>query len=334
MQSSNTLDLGFDSVAATYQQRFGTNLAFAGQHWGVKEAPAPVGPGGNLFSADSNDVWVDQDGLHLTVQNHGSQWYSTEVVLTENLGYGTYVFQTSSRQDILDANATFGAFTWDPFGDDERVQAWPNREIDFEDTRWGDPLSITSSQTVVQPYSVPSALNEFTLPDLSGNASLTRFFTWSPGRVEFYSLLGHHEPASFPLEAIIDHYVYSENLGIGQIVPEPGRENFRFNLWLNDVSPFDGQSVEVVINDFQFIDLLPGDFDYDSDVDGFDFLKWQRGETATPLSMIDYDDWQMNFGSFLASSIAAISTTPEPSNWTTLLVAMNVFLLRRFRAHP
>jgi hypothetical protein len=101
MDSANTLDLGASSIASTYEQRYGTNLAFSGRNWGVKQSPSPAGPGGNLFSADSDDVWVDQDGLHLTIQNHGGQWYSTEVVLTENLGYGTYVFQTDSRQDIL-----------------------------------------------------------------------------------------------------------------------------------------------------------------------------------------------------------------------------------------
>jgi hypothetical protein len=121
MASANTLDLGASSIASTYQQRYGTNLSFADRNWGVKHSPTPAGPGGNLFSAGSDDVWVDQDGLHLSIQNHGGQWYSTEVVLTESLGYGTYVFQTDSRRDILDVNATFGAFTWDSFGDDERI---------------------------------------------------------------------------------------------------------------------------------------------------------------------------------------------------------------------
>ena len=313
MQSSNTLDLGADSLASIYKQRFGTVLEFAGRSWGVKEATLPVGPGGNLFSANPNDAWVDQDGLHLTIQNHGGQWYSTEVVLTENLGFGTYVLQTSSRQDILDANATFGAFTWDPFGDDERIPLWPNREIDFEDTRWGDPLSVTNAQTVVQPYWAPGALNEFTLPDLSDDAALTRFFTWSPGRVEFYTLLGHRQPGSFPAEAVIDHYVYTENLAFGQVVPEPGRENFRFNLWLNDSAPSDGQPVEVVVDNFQFIPFLRGDFDLDGDVDGKDFLIWQRGESPNPLSASELSDWEMNYGTPASTSTTVSTAIPEPT---------------------
>ena len=327
MEGASTLDLGVNSTISTYEQRFGTNLQFANRNWGVKESPSLTGPGPNRFSTDSDDVWVDQDGLHLTIQNHSGQWYSTEVVLTENLGYGTYIFQTSTRQDILDANATFGAFTWDVFGDDDRIPAWPNREIDFEDTRWGDPLSPTNAQTVVQPWWVPGALNQFTLPDLSGDDSLTRFFTWAPGRVEFYTLLGHHQPNSFPLEAIINHTVYLDDGGT-HIVPEPGRENFRFNLWLNQPAPAGAGPLEVIVNDFVY--APPGDFDYDGDVDGNDFLIWQQGESPNPLSQSDLVDWEMNYGALFP--LSAVSTAvPEPATVSLLgcVLLMSGTLVRR-----
>ncbi|MEO2046190.1 MAG: hypothetical protein ABGX16_06405 [Pirellulales bacterium] len=35
-----------------------------------------------------------------------------------------------------------------------------------------------------------------------------------------------------------------------------------------------------------------GDFDRDGDVDGADFLKWQRGEVTDPPSAFDLDVWQ------------------------------------------
>ena len=38
----------------------------------------------------------------------------------------------------------------------------------------------------------------------------------------------------------------------------------------------------VVLSDFA--PTLPGDFDLDKDVDGLDFLKFQRGEPPNPLS--------------------------------------------------
>ena len=54
----------------------------------------------------------------------------------------------------------------------------------------------------------------------------------------------------------------------------------------------------------------PGDFDGDDDVDGRDFLAWQRGESPNSLSAGDLADWQNNFG---AGPLAAVSAIPEPS---------------------
>jgi hypothetical protein len=49
----------------------------------------------------------------------------------------------------------------------------------------------------------------------------------------------------------------------------------------------------------------PGDFDMDGDVDGNDFLVWQRDHAVGTL-----DDWKANFG---AGAQAAISAVPEPA---------------------
>ena len=62
---------------------------------------------------------------------------------------------------------------------------------------------------------------------------------------------------------------------------------------------------------------LPGDFDGDGDVDGHDFLKWQRGESPNPLASSDFADWKANFG---ASGPPAASV-PEPSAGLMSVVA-------------
>ncbi len=65
---------------------------------------------------------------------------------------------------------------------------------------------------------------------------------------------------------------------------------------------------------------LTGDFDLDGDVDGSDFLLWQRGGSPDPLSAGDLSDWQSNYGA--PSSLAAsASAVPEPS---TLLMALGL----------
>ncbi len=77
----------------------------------------------------------------------------------------------------------------------------------------------------------------------------------------------------------------------------------------------------------------PGDFDLDGDVDGQDFLMWQRGESpgGNAVGSTDLADWQANYGigplqanvtsvpeptavSLLAISIAALAMAPRRSN--------------------
>jgi len=58
---------------------------------------------------------------------------------------------------------------------------------------------------------------------------------------------------------------------------------------------------------------IPGDFDGDSDVDGADFLKWQRDD-ATPAGLAN---WQANYG---APLLAAAGAVPEPAAGLLLLM--------------
>ena len=41
---------------------------------------------------------------------------------------------------------------------------------------------------------------------------------------------------------------------------------------------------------------IPGDFNGDGNVDGTDFLMWQRGEASNPTSGLDLADWESNYG--------------------------------------
>ncbi len=73
---------------------------------------------------------------------------------------------------------------------------------------------------------------------------------------------------------------------------------------------------------------VPGDFDIDGDVDGFDFLKWQLGESPNPLSQSDLNDWETNYG-MVAPLSAPSAAVPEPSTCTVLLIGMMAMLCRR-----
>lgn len=64
------------------------------------------------------------------------------------------------------------------------------------------------------------------------------------------------------------------------------------------------------------------DFDGDGDVDGRDFLKWQRGQSPAPLSAEDLALWKEQYGS--ATFLANVQVVPEP---LTLISALLVGLL-------
>ncbi|TWU30296.1 PEP-CTERM sorting domain-containing protein [Bythopirellula polymerisocia] len=85
---------------------------------------------------------------------------------------------------------------------------------------------------------------------------------------------------------------------------------------------FDSYIVNLYV-DFAFTALvlagnavgLPGDFDLDGDVDGNDFLAWQRNPGVGNVA-----DWQSNYGSPLL--VARIAAVPEPSAMFLLLLGM------------
>jgi T5SS/PEP-CTERM-associated repeat protein len=72
----------------------------------------------------------------------------------------------------------------------------------------------------------------------------------------------------------------------------------------------------------QFLPGLPGDFDVDGDVDGTDFLLWQRGDSSNNGSAADLVAWRVNFG--LSSLAAAGRPTPEPRSAIACVTAFLV----------
>jgi hypothetical protein len=76
-------------------------------------------------------------------------------------------------------------------------------------------------------------------------------------------------------------------------------------------------------------DLVAGDYDYDRDVDGADFLLWQRdfgsttnlaadGDGSLVVDDADLNVWKTSFG---ASATAVIAAVPEPSALVLLATA-------------
>lgn len=233
-------------VSLTKHRPYPKTLDFSGYQWRVKKAPdCKLGPGPNYFSDLPSDVWVDNKGLHLRLRKDASKpkWYSTEVVLQQSLGYGTYIFLTNSRVDILDANAVLGLFTWD-----SKIYHPTHREIDVEFARWGNRNEYTNAQFVVQPASqCPGSPNcsRFRVNLTDANKYVTTYMTWKPGLVEFRSYKGKYLNNP-PESALIHKWSKTE-------APKKGKENIRFNFWLfNGTAPFNGKNSETIIEKFIF----------------------------------------------------------------------------------
>lgn len=76
---------------------------------------------------------------------------------------------------------------------------------------------------------------------------------------------------------------------------------------------------------------LAGDFNNDKTVDGADFLRWQRGQSPTPLSQADLNVWRNNFGQSLLS-LPTVSSIPEPS--TLALLSLGAIAARPNARRP
>jgi hypothetical protein len=111
--------------------------------------------------------------------------------------------------------------------------------------------------------------------------------------------------------------------------PTPGRHvQYGFattgpNVWPTDVDLYGSMVIQTTSPP-----VANGDFDGDGDVDGRDFLVWQRGESPSPLSATDLADWQTNYGT---GGLAAISAVPEPTAMSLMMLISSMIAVRRSR---
>ena len=233
--------LGRLAANAGAQVSYSRAIEFSGYTWFVKSSSEPAGPGPNQFSADDPSVRVDQRGrLHLRIRKEGGVWTCAEVVLQPSLGYGTYRFYLDRPVHKLDPNAVLGLFTWN--GD---APAFANREIDIEFSRWSDGNDPTNAQYVVQPYDIPGNLIRFTEPPRASRS--IHSFRWTPGQLSFESRRRNGSLTPLP-EVQIAQWTTT------QLIPQPGGEQVRMNLWLfRGAAPQRNHSVEVVVRRFEFV---------------------------------------------------------------------------------
>jgi hypothetical protein len=77
-------------------------------------------------------------------------------------------------------------------------------------------------------------------------------------------------------------------------------DNFGFSVTLDGNNVLIGEHADDTlggdVGQAHLFTLPTGDYDGDGDADGFDFLKWQPGESPNPLSALDLTYWEANLG--------------------------------------
>lgn len=189
-------------------------IEFSGFNWLVKQSHTKVGPGPNLFSDEG--ISLLENELKLEVIQRDGNIYCSEIFLDKTLGYGKYIFQISSRIDLLKDDLVLGLFTWD------NNHKQNHCEIDIEFSKWGNKKNM-NSQFVVQPFTHKGNICRFDTK-LNGDYT-THVIEWMPGAINFYSIHGH-VGLTRNNNNIIQSWSYS-----GKDVPIPANEQVHINLW-------------------------------------------------------------------------------------------------------
>ena len=211
-------------------------MNFSGYEWIATDSRGDkVGPGPNIFSSDN--VWVDEYGLHLRIKDNTCAGATTK----EILGEGRYVFKIIGRPDFFDPHTVLGLFLYDG-------SKIPYFEVDIEFCRWGESNGPVGSYTIYK--------------DREDNPKTERFDVWLEGthtthsfeidryQASFQSFYGHEEK----------HLIHSKQFWNRESLDETGRLTPLFqsvasagqiNLWQFQGTPVG--DTEVIIREFQFI---------------------------------------------------------------------------------
>ena len=184
--------------------------------------------------------------------------------------------------------------------------------------------SATSYDSIsVLPVPLGRPANGFVQVD-NGSLAVSLLDNFIPDNSDQFVLLQGTASAS---NSFSDGHIDFANVASGEtLVTEDGRGSF--TVAYSSVLNSDAQgSSSIVLSNFQ---LFTADFDEDGDVDGSDFLTWQRslgvddGGDADFDGDTDQDDlliWQASYGqsAALASSTVAV---PEPSSFLLAMAAL------------
>lgn len=221
-------------------------ILFSGIPWYVRDTGDRLeGPGPNLWSGDERSVWVDDDGLHLTLREVDGTYRAAEVYTRHPVpGYGTYTFTVETPPWSFETNLVLGLFLYQYRGLDATPQEY---ELDIEFSRWGHPQSPLGHYTMMYR---PAESSGSVIPshsfDLGGDleqrfTTTTHQIRWYPGEVMFQSW-GNGPDGT---RTTIAHHLFSDP----RVHPHD-EQRLHINLWLfQGAEPTDPADREIVIKE-------------------------------------------------------------------------------------
>jgi surface-anchored protein len=170
--------------------------------------------------------------------------------------------------------------------------------------QWSGPMTWSLEEVVSAPA--------------EGNVSLwqTDFFGSPAAKFASYDGIDPEDDSFTQIIGGHDHY----NWGFSK----PGIYEVRLGATATrvGVGPVHGTGIFTFFVGDAAGESLAGDFDLDGDVDGRDFLLWQRGSSPSQLGSTDLTDWQANYGRSSSSNLAALAV-PEPASLVITLTLLS-----------
>ncbi|HVZ71297.1 MAG TPA: glycoside hydrolase family 16 protein [Polyangia bacterium] len=216
-------------------------ITWKGRQWLVTS-----GAMAGVCQGDPANVVVDADGnLHFHISNSGGKWTAAEIFTPDNLGLGTYQWVVDGPIDTYDENVVLGLF---PYGPQNDIGTDGTNEIDIEYSRWGQAAGPNGDWTDYPAYGTTVGEKTYTF-SLGGMTTSTSRFVWARDHITS-SLFAGAQPIDSTAE-LVETWTYAPTdptMNIPQRALPLG-----MNLWCFDAPPSDGQPVEIVIRDFQFV---------------------------------------------------------------------------------
>ena len=224
-------------------------LKWKGYDWSMTD-----GGMAGVAQGSSANISIDANGyLHLKIVKNGGTWTASEMFTTQKLGFGTYQWQIEGPVDVFDKQAVLGLF---PYGPAAGIGGDGTNEIDIEFSRWGQANGVNADFTDYPNSGNVVGETSFKF-SLDGGTSSTARFVWTNSSIESSILKGHQPLVSET--GLLKKWLYAPP-NPGTNIPQQAMP-LGMNLWCFGAPPSDGQNVEIVIRDFQFVkegDPLPG----------------------------------------------------------------------------